>query len=160
MSRAAGETAGLLVHHDFDRVHAELIDDWAASPSPRVRQAAAWTETISDLGGQVGHLIRAKLSEWCYGGNNYHRDTAARVYASGLQQRVLEWSMSDLRRIAEDRMQLRSHAVAEGVNQLYQSDRAAWLVTELAHWISSPSVRVHAARAVLALACEINSRFC
>jgi hypothetical protein len=152
MSRAAAETAGLLVHHDFDRVHAELIDGWAASPSPRVRQAAAWTETISDLGGHVDHLIRAKLRDWCYGGTNYQRDAAARVYASGLQQRVLAWSMADLRRIAEDQMQLRSHAVAEGINQLYESDRADWLITELVLWIRIPRVRVHAARAVLALA--------
>jgi hypothetical protein len=152
MSRAAAETAGLLAHHDFHTVHAELVDDWAKSPSPRVRQAAAWVETIADFVGHVSHLIRAKLRDWCYGGTNYQRDTAALVYASGLQQRVLEWSMSDLRRIAEDRMQLRYYSVAEGVNQLYEPDRAARLIAALTDWIRSPGVRVHAARAFLTMA--------
>jgi hypothetical protein len=151
MRRAAAETTALLVHHDFDRVHIELIDDWANSPSPRVRQAAAWSEAVADLTGDVGHLIREKLREWCFG-TNFQRDSAARLYASGLQQPVLALSMNDLRRIAEDRIQRRSYAVAEGVNQLYRSERARWLITELAGWTTSPRVRLHAARALLALA--------
>ncbi|MEJ3746282.1 hypothetical protein WEI85_23700 [Actinomycetes bacterium KLBMP 9797] len=151
MKRAAAETAALLAHHDFDRVHAELIDGWAAAPSPRVRQAAAWTEAIADLTGNVGHLVRAKLSQWC-SGTNFTRDTAARLYASGLQQPVLAWSMADLRRIAQDRMQRRSHAVAEAVNQLYGHPRAKSLVAELATWTSDDRARPHAARALVALA--------
>ena len=138
MRRAAAETAALLVHHDFDRMHETLIDRWAASPRPQLRQAAAWTETTADLGGHVGPHIRERIRGWCYAGNNYQRDTAARVYASGLQQSVLAWSMADLRRIAADRLQRRSRAVAEGINQLYTTDRADWITTELAHGPTSP----------------------
>lgn len=159
MTRAAAETAALLAHHDFDRMHRKLIDEWASSPSSRIRQAAAWTETIADLGGDVGHLVREKLRDWCYGTSNYRRDTAARVYASGLQQRVLAWSMSDLRRIAADRLQRREPAVAEAVNQLYKPDTASWLITELAHWTDSPEVCVHAGRALLAMAVRPNHDF-
>lgn len=152
MIRAAAETAALLAHHDFDRIHEQLVDGWAISPNPRIRQAAAWVETIAYLGGHADRRILEKLRDWCYGTSNYRRDTAARVYASGLQQRVLAWSMSDLRQIAADRLQLRKYAVAEAVNQLYEPDRAAWLIAELGHWVDSPGVRVHAARALLVMA--------
>ncbi|MEV0607288.1 hypothetical protein AB0I61_13055 [Polymorphospora rubra] len=154
MVRAAAETAALLAHHDFERMHDKLIDRWAASPRPRIRQAAAWTETVAAMGGHVGHLVREKLGAWCYGTSNYQRDTAARVYASGLRQRQLEWSMSDLRRIAADRLQRQEHAIAEGVNQLYEPDQAGWLVTELAHWTGSSGIRLHAGRAMLVLAAK------
>jgi hypothetical protein len=152
MLRAAAETAALLAHHDFDLVHEALIDRWAASPQRRVRQAAAWTETIADMGGHVGHRVRGKVRDWCYGGSNHRRDTAARVYASGLQQQDLRWSMQDLRRIAADGMQRREYAVAEAINQLYEPERAAWLIGELADWTESPDVRIHAARGLLTLA--------
>ncbi len=156
MKRAAAETAALLVHHDFHRVHLELVDGWAASRKPGVRQAAAWTETIADLTGDVRHLVRGKVAHWC-AGTNYQRDTAARLYASGLQQPVPAWSMADLRRIAEDKMQRPFHAVAEGVNQLYQPARARWLIGELAGWCSRPQVRLHAARALIALASRLSA---
>jgi hypothetical protein len=152
MARAAAETAALLIHHDFHRVHEELVDKWAGAPSPRVRQAAAWTETIAELAGDIRHLILDKLRQWCIGANNYHRDTAARLYASGLQQPLPAWSMADLRRIAQDQMQLRSPAVAEGVNQLYRPELAGWLLRELSAWTAEANIRVHASRALLLLA--------
>src|SRR5262249_35915173 len=67
MLRAAAEIAALLAHHDFDLVHEALIDRWAASPRRRMRQSAAWTETIADMGGHVGHRVRGKVRDWCYG---------------------------------------------------------------------------------------------
>lgn len=152
MLRAAAETAALLAHHDFDLVHKALIDDWAASPRRLVRQAAAWADTIADMGGQVGHRVRGKVRDWCHGGSNYRRDAAARAYASGLQQQDVNWSMKDLRRIAADGMQRREYAVAEAINQLYEPERAGWLIAELADWTESPDVRIHAARGLLTLA--------
>jgi hypothetical protein len=152
MARAAAETASLLVHHDFERVHATLVDPWASSALRRVRQAAAWTEAYADMARHAAPLVRGKLREWCYGGNNYQRDTAARVYASGLRQQVLEWSVRDLRRIATDRMQRQKYAVAEALSQLYEPGTAGWLVAELASWTSPPTLRVHAARGLLAIA--------
>ncbi|MDG4827579.1 hypothetical protein O7635_37535 [Asanoa sp. WMMD1127] len=107
---------------------------------------------VSDFGGQVSHLVREKVRSWCYGGNNYRRDAAALVYASGLQQRVLAWSMADLRRIATDPLQRGHYSVAEAVNQLYQPDRAGWLLTELTEWTRSADTRLHAARALVTLA--------
>jgi hypothetical protein len=152
MRRAAAETAGLLVHYDFEQVHEALVDMWAASPRPDVRQAAAWTMTLSDMADDIGPKIRAKLSQWCSGAKNYQRDTAARVYASGLEQPVLSWSMLDLARVAGDRLQRRRHVVAEAVNQLYRPERAEWLLTELNNWSCAAPLQVHAARALLALA--------
>ena len=96
-------------------------------------------------------MVRAKLSAWCSHGN-YQRDTAARVYASGLEQSVLAWSMFDLARIAANKMQCGRHAVAEAVNQLYRPERADWILTDLYGWSQAPLVQVHAARALIALA--------
>jgi hypothetical protein len=152
MNQAAAETAALLADHDFDHVHGTLIDEWAASAKLKLRLAAARAETVADLGGQVGQHIRQKIRDWCFTGSNYQRDTAALVYASGLQQPVLAWSMADLCRIAADRMQRRLSSVAEGVNQLYTTDRADWITAELALWAEVPLVRVHAARALVILA--------
>ncbi|MEU8819074.1 hypothetical protein [Actinoplanes sp. NPDC048796] len=151
MRQAAAEAAGMLLNHDFARVHLDLTGKWAASPKPAVRQAAALTMTLVDMAGDVGHQVRRKLSEWCNGNNNYRRDTAARLYASGLEQDLLEWSMFDLARIAEDAIQKRFHTVARAVNQLYRPDRAKWIVDELALWAGVKPLRLHAARALLAL---------
>jgi hypothetical protein len=151
MRRAAAEAAGLLVNHDFTRVHEDLVDGWASSPKAAVRQAAALTMTLSDMAGDVGPKVRSKLSEWCAGTSNYRRDTAARLYASGLEQTVLEWSMFDLARIAADLMQKRRHTVARAVNQLYRPERAGWILAELDLWTREESLRVHAARALLAV---------
>ncbi|MCO1594871.1 hypothetical protein M8C17_06790 [Micromonospora sp. RHAY321] len=150
--RAAAEAAGLLAHHDFDRVCQDLIDDWAAAPRQRTRQAAAWALVTADLGGQVDHLVREKVREWAHGRLNYQRDTAARIYASGLQQPDLSWSLADLRRIAEDRMQQDMYAVAEAINQLYTPDRADRILGELARWTEDRQLQRHAANALLALA--------
>jgi hypothetical protein len=155
MRRAATETAGLLVHYDFARIHEDLVDGWAGSRKAAVRQSAAWTMTLSDMAGDVGPRVRAKLSEWCSGPSNYQRDTAARVYASGLEQTVLAWSMLDLARIAGTRFQVRRHVVAEAVNQLYRPERAGWILAEMAGWDETPLLQIHAARALLALAARI-----
>jgi hypothetical protein len=152
MLRAAADTAAVLASHDFDLVHEMLIDGWAASPRHQMRQTAAWTERIAALNHDTGHRVRAKVREWCYGASNHRRDTAARVYASGLDQRDPNWSMQDLRRIAADAMQRRQYAVAEAINQLYTPERAAWLIAQLIAWTESPDVRVHAARGLLAVA--------
>jgi hypothetical protein len=151
MRRAAAEAAAFLVNHDFTRVHEDLVDGWARSPKAAVRQAAALTMTLSDMAGDVGPKVRRKLSEWCAGTSNYRRDTAARLYASGLEQTVLAWSMFDLARIAADPMQKRWHTVARAVNQLYRPERAGWILAELDLWTREESLRVHAARALLAL---------
>jgi hypothetical protein len=152
MSRAAAETAGLLAHYDYEQVHDDLIERWASSPKRRMRQAAAWSETTAEMAGDVGDLIRERLRRWCSSGRNYQRDAAARVYASGLQQPLLAWSMRDLGLIADNPIQQRSYAVAEAVNQLYRPEAADWLITELAGWTSRAGARVHAARALVALA--------
>lgn len=150
--RAASEIAGLLAHHDFERVCADLIDAWASSPRPRVRQAAAWAMVAADMGGQVAYLVRRQIREWAGGHRNYQRDTAARVYASGLQQPDLSWSLADLRRIAEDQMQQHSYMVAEGVYQLYAPRHADQIIVELAHWSEDQQLQRHAADALLSLA--------
>jgi hypothetical protein len=151
MARAAAETAAVLANNDFEWVHEHLIDRWAASPRPRVRQAAAWTEAIAAMGGQVRHLVRARVAEWCDGKSNHRRDTAARVYASGLQQAVMEWTLAHLRRIATDPMQKSSYAVTEAVSQLYQSRTAAHLIEALRSWVRFPETRLHALRGLLRL---------
>ncbi|MBQ1052150.1 hypothetical protein KBX50_27300 [Micromonospora sp. C51] len=152
MQQAAAEAAGLLAHHDFARVCADLIDDWAASPRPRLRQAAAWAMVAADMGGQVGHLVRRQIREWAGGHRNFQRDAAARVYASGLQQPDLSWSLSDLRRIAQDPMQQHMYTVAEGVYQLYAPHRAAQIIVELSQWSEDPQLQLHAGGALLSLA--------
>ncbi|WP_019901604.1 hypothetical protein [Salinispora arenicola] len=151
MQRAAAEAAGLLADLDFARVHKVLIDRWAKSPRAAVRQAAAWALTYSEKGGNVAPKVRAKLREWCSGEHKYQHDTAARVYASGLEQPFLAWSMLDLARIAEDKMQEPRQAIAEAVNQLYRPERARWILDELAGWPPAAPFRVHVVRAVLAL---------
>ena len=151
MRRAAAEAAGLLVNYDFARVHEDLVDGWAGSPKAAVRQAAALTMTLSDMAGDAGPKVRRKLSEWCAGRGNYRHDTAARLYASGLEQPVLAWSMFDLARIAADPMQKRRHTVAGAVKQLYRPERAGWILAELDLWARKAPLRVHAARALLAL---------
>ncbi|WP_328471189.1 hypothetical protein OHA21_06590 [Actinoplanes sp. NBC_00393] len=158
MRRAAAETAGLLVHYDFERVHEDLVDRWAASPKPDVRQAAAWTMRLSDMAGDVGPKVRAKLSEWCSSRSNYQSDTAARVYASGLEQTVLAWSMYDLARVAGTAYQKRRRVVAEAVNQLYRPDRAGWILAELRVWAKgTPLLQVHAVGAMLALTARVDA---
>ncbi|MFI1993938.1 hypothetical protein [Actinoplanes sp. NPDC020271] len=157
MQRAAAEAAGLLADLDFARVYKELIDDWAKSPRRAVRQAAAWALTYSAKGGDAAPKVRAKLREWCSGNYKYQHDTAARVYASGLEQTFLAWSMLDLLRIAEDPMQEPRHAVAAAVNQLYRPERAGWILDELAGWPSVAPFRVHVARAAVALTARIES---
>ncbi|WP_250036080.1 hypothetical protein [Paractinoplanes maris] len=169
MRRAAAETAGVLVHHDFDRVHHDLVDRWAGSRRPAVRQAAAWTMTLSDMAGDVRPQVRAKLSEWCSGSRNLQRDTAARVYVSGLEQTVLAWSMLDLARIAKDPGQRGSRVVAAAVNQLYRPDRASFILAELAEWAAlrpppatartaprDPLLQAHAVRALLKLTTRVD----
>lgn len=157
MQRAAAEAAGLLADLDFARVYKDLIDDWAKSPRRAVRQAAAWALTYSAKGGDAAPKVRAKLREWCSGNYKYQHDTAARVYASGLEQTFLAWSMLDLLRIAEDPMQVPRHAVAAAVNQLYRPERAGWIIDELAGWPLAAPFRVHVARAVVALTARIES---
>jgi hypothetical protein len=152
MSRAASETAGLLAHYDFDYVHRELLGGWARSPRRQMRQAAARSEMTAEMAGDVGDRIRETLRGWCLVGNNYQRDTAALVYASGLQQPVLAWSLSDLGLIADNKIQLRSDAIAEAVNQLYRPEAAKLIIRVLAQWTRRTHARVHAARALLALA--------
>ena len=150
--RATAQVAGLLAHHDFDRVCSDLIDGWAASPRPRLRQAAAWAIVTADFGGHVTHRVRKKVRQWANGRLNHHRDVAALVYASGLQQPDLSWSLADLRRIAEDRMQQNVGSVAEAVSQLYATDRTHQIISELADWAQAPPLQRHAANALLALA--------
>ncbi|MGW3619132.1 hypothetical protein [Micromonospora arida] len=152
MQRAAAEAAGLLAHHDFARVCADLIDGWAASPKSRLRQAAAWAMVAADMGGQVGHLVRGQVRDWASGHRNLQRDAAARVYASGLQQPDLSWSLADLRRIAQDPMQQHTYMVAEGVYQLYAPHRADQIIFELAEWSDDRQLQLHAAGALLSLA--------
>ncbi|MEO3748413.1 hypothetical protein [Plantactinospora sp. B5E13] len=152
MRRAAAEAAGLLAHHDFARVCVDLIDDWAASPKPRLRQAAAWAMVAADMGGLVGHLVRRQVRDWAGGHRNFQRDAAARVYASGLQQPDLSWSLADLRRIAQDPMQQHTYIVAEGVCQLYTPFRADQIIFELARWSDDRQLQLHAAGALLSLA--------
>jgi len=157
MQRAAAEAAGLLADLDFARVYKDLIDDWAKSPRKAVRQAAAWALTYSAKGGDAAPKVRAKLREWCSGNHKYQHDTAARVYASGLEQTFLGWSMLDLLRIAEDPMQEPRHAVAAAVNQLYLPERSRWILDELAGWPPAAPFRVHVARAIVALTSRIES---
>ncbi|MFG3707080.1 hypothetical protein ACGF7U_20480 [Micromonospora sp. NPDC047670] len=152
VQRAAAEVAGLLAHHDFERVCADLVDDWASSPKARVRQAAAWAMVAADMGGQVDHLVRRQVREWAGGRRNYQRDAAARVYASGLQQPDLSWSLADLRRIAEDQMQQHTSTVAEGIYQLYTPHRAHQIIFELAQWSDDRQLQRHAGSALLNLA--------
>ncbi|MFY1597090.1 hypothetical protein [Micromonospora sp. WMMD737] len=152
MQRAAAEAAGLLAHHDFARVCADIIDDWAASPKRRLRQAAAWAMVAADMGGQVGHLVRRQVRDWASGHRNFQRDAAARVYASGLQQPDLSWSLADLRRIAQDPMQQHTYTVAEGVHQLYASHRADRIIFELARWSDDRQLQLHAGGALVSLA--------
>ncbi|MEV4628276.1 hypothetical protein AB0J90_18575 [Micromonospora sp. NPDC049523] len=152
MQRAAAEAAGLLAHHDFARVCADLIDDWAASPKRRLRQAAAWAMVAADMGGQVSHLVRQQIRDWAGGHRNYQRDAAAYVYASGLQQPDLSWSLADLRRIAQDPMQQHTHAIAEGVYQLYAPHRADQIIFELARWSADRQLQLHAGAALLKIA--------
>ncbi|QLQ36242.1 hypothetical protein [Micromonospora robiginosa] len=155
----AAEVAGLLAHHDFDRVCADLIDGWAAAPRPRIREAAARAIVAADMGGYVRHLVRHKVRDWAGGHRNYQRDTAALVYASGLQQPDLSWSLADLRRIAGDRMQQHTWAVAESVYQLYNHspDQTNQIVLELARWSDDRQLRRHAGNAFLALAENLSS---
>ncbi|MGV9806776.1 hypothetical protein [Micromonospora chersina] len=150
--RAAAEIAGLLAHHDFERVCADLIDTWASSAKARTRQAAAWAMVAADMGGQVAYPVRKHIREWASGHRNYQRDTAARVYASGLQQPDLSWSLADLRRIAEDQMQQHTYMVAEGVYQLYAPHRAHRIISELTQWSDSRQLQRHAGEALLNLA--------
>src|SRR5688572_17597251 len=82
--RAAADVAGLLAHHDFDQVYARLVDRWAGSPSGRQREAAARVAVTAARGGQVTQRVRARVRDWVHGGRAFQRDTAARVYASGL----------------------------------------------------------------------------
>jgi hypothetical protein len=157
MQAAAAEVAGLLASHDFDRVHDELIDPWAASPRRDVRQAAARTAVLAAYSGQVAVLVRRKVREWVDSGS-HKRDTALRVYATGLLQPYLGWNLVDLHRIAGDRLQRRSHLIAEAVNQLYTPERLGWLVSEVADWVrvgrtgKADLSHPHAALAFLALA--------
>jgi hypothetical protein len=151
MRRAAADTAGILALHDFGRIHADLVDRWSRASRATTRQVAAWTMTIADRAGDVGPMVRAKLSEWC-SERSYQGDTAARVYASGLEQTVLAWSMFDLARIAVAPFQRRRRVVALAVDQLYRPERADWIVAELYEWSLAPHLQVHAARAFVLLA--------
>ncbi|MDG4766450.1 hypothetical protein O7632_20440 [Solwaraspora sp. WMMD406] len=152
MQRAAAEAAGLLAHHDFLRVCTELVDEWAASPKRRLRQAAAWTMVAADMGGQVGHLVRRRVRSWAGGRRNYQRDAAARVYASGLRQPDVSWSLADLRRIAQDPMQQHTRTVAKGVRQIYTVHSAEHIIGELVNWSQDRQLQPHAAYALIEVA--------
>ncbi|MFC7277566.1 hypothetical protein ACFQS1_26530 [Paractinoplanes rhizophilus] len=152
MRRAAAETAGLLVQHDFDRVYQDLVDVWAGDRRADVRQAAAWTMAYSDMAAGIGPRVRERLSKWSSGRNAFRQDTAARVYLSGMEQPVLAWSMLDLARIARERLQMRRYLVATAVAQLYRPERAGWILAEMDVWASNAPLQIHAARALLILA--------
>jgi hypothetical protein len=152
MRRAAAESAGLLVQHDFDRIYGDLVDVWAGDRRPHVRQAAAWTMAYSDMAAGIGPRVRERLSRWSSGGNSYRQDTAARVYLSGMEQPVLAWSMLDLARIARERLQMRRYLVATAVDQLYRPERAGWILAEMDVWARNSPLQIHAARALLIMA--------
>ncbi|GAB7038775.1 MULTISPECIES: hypothetical protein [Catenuloplanes] len=150
--RASAEIAGLLAHHEFEQVYEELIDGWAQSPRPSVREAAALATAVADRGGEVGTQVREKVREWVHNGTNRQRDTAVLVYAGGMHQPHLGWELADLRRIAKDRMQRHNQVIAEAIYQLYQPAAAGAIVAELSRWRTVVPAGRHAVRAWLALA--------
>jgi len=155
MQRAAAETAGLLADRDFRSVRQDLIDKWAQSKRATVRQVAAWSAVIAAQGGRVGHDVRSMIRVWI-ASSATQRDTAARVYASGLLQPHAAWTMSDLRRVALDPMQTLRGTVVEGIYQLAATVPSGWILAELARWVDSggskPLTATHAARSMVVLA--------
>ncbi|GAA2383275.1 hypothetical protein Cme02nite_70750 [Catellatospora methionotrophica] len=153
--QAAAEVAGLLAHHDFDLVFGEVIDHWARSRRGALRQAAAWTVIAAELGGKVGRQVREQVRNWAWSGSSYQHDTAARIYAGGLRQPNVAWTLADLRRVAGDPLQRHSWVVAEAINQLYEPANATVIIDELAYWTRVKGfahVQTHAARSFTVLA--------
>lgn len=159
--RAAADVAGLLAHYDFDYVYTALVDRWAGSAFGAQRDAAARVAVTAARGGQVTHRVRGKVRAWVWSKHAYRRDTAARVYASGLHQPYLLWTLADLHRIADDPMQRHQSTVANAIDRLYVSDLAGPLITELRHWTdgsrNSPGTQASAAHAFLSMAVRVNT---
>ncbi|MEV0270444.1 hypothetical protein AB0H43_16810 [Hamadaea sp. NPDC050747] len=155
MQRAAAEIAGLLAHFDFDLVFTRLVDVWAGASRISIRQVAAWAAATAMLGGHAGNRVLRRVRDWSQGTLARQHDTAARLYASGMRQPALAWTLSDLRHIASDKVQRGGWVIAEALNQLFDYADAAVLLQELARWSrdrSSPLLANHAARAMLAAA--------
>lgn len=152
MRQAAAETAGFLAHHDFEQVYNDLVDKWANSAKPALRQAAARALVSADMGGEVRQLVRQQVQKLIDDASNYRHDTAIRAYASGLKQPSLAWAMQDLSRVAIDRMQRNGILIAEAISQLYQPQHAAQIILELTSWARREDLLQTAARAFSALA--------
>jgi hypothetical protein len=153
MRRTAADAAALLMSHNFELALRLLIDDWAKSPRWAVRQVAAWSVASAAIGSEVDQKVRDRVRKWIRESARC-RDTAARVYASGLRQPYVQWTMRDLLQIAEDKGQLRNAVVAEALSELFDRDYAGPFVAEIALWLRegvSAQVGVHLARASLKL---------
>jgi hypothetical protein len=144
MRRTAADAAALLMSHDFDLAQRLLIDGWAKNPRSAVRQVAAWSVATAYIGGGVEQQVRDQVRKWV-GETARYRDTAARVYASGLRQPHLQWTMGDLLQIAMDRGQRRNAVIGEALSELYDRAYAGPFVAGLRLWLGDDAPReVHA----------------
>ncbi|HYN97287.1 MAG TPA: hypothetical protein VES42_25895 [Pilimelia sp.] len=166
ITQRAAEVAGLLTSFDFDIVHRRLINEWAASARPHLRQVAARAVTIAASGEEVAERVFSEVRAWALAGSAYHRDTAVRFHAGGLRrlQPALfgqpGWVLVDLRRVAEDPMQRPYHTIAQAVSELYVPAESGTVLGELAGWARGPhaGVQLHAARSFSRIARRWSTR--
>lgn len=146
-------TAGRLAHHDFDQVFDELVDDWATSAQPDIRQMAAWALGGATTADAVADQARATVRRWARDKSAYRRDSAVRTYASGVARIRVESALDDLGLVARDRLQRRSSIISEAVATQYRPGGAAAIIGGLSEWIrhGDPNARLHVAQSFMLL---------
>ncbi|MEU7945478.1 hypothetical protein AB0C50_12455 [Micromonospora taraxaci] len=146
---AIGWSATRDVQAALDRV-GELARERRAG----VRQAAAIVLVAMAMQPALRYRVRAELDQWAAGPAAHLQDTVARAYGLGLARLWPDAALTQLRQVAQARMQRRNNSVVRGLVEVYQNGHAASVVPALVDWTASadPEVRLHAARTLRVLA--------
>ncbi|MBO4208373.1 hypothetical protein [Micromonospora echinofusca] len=118
-----------------------------------VRQVAGVALVAMAMQPELRRPVQVLLDRWAEG-TAYERDTVARAYALGLAQVWPETAVTQLRRVAQWRLQRWQNSVVRGLLEVYRGGHADLVVPALVDWVRSPDpeVRRHAARATRTLA--------
>ncbi|MER7418532.1 hypothetical protein ABT346_17410 [Micromonospora peucetia] len=136
------------------RAALETVGDLARERRAGVRQAAAIALVAMAMQPGLRQRVRTELDQWAAGPAAHLRDTVARAYGLGLARLWPDAALTQLRLVAQARMQRRNNSVVRGLVEVYRDGHAATLVPELVDWTASedPEVRLHAARTLRVLA--------
>jgi hypothetical protein len=129
-AHAAGEIATL----SFPIAREKFIDPWARSRNlERHRLAAMMLESAVERDPDILPSVLDLLKELAKG-TRHERLAAARIYGSSVGPKIFQIALQELGSIALDRDIEVCRTVAGSIGNLYSSETAAAIITELATW--------------------------